>query len=125
MPRESEGILHGIVEDHDKVSASATSDPAAIPTKALLMDSCVSLHATWSRRVALAAVWQSLYLFATLSAARKMISERIYCSRSLRRSDRPASEVTGGIAKSFCGEWDLFISLLLLVLQTNSTVANN
>jgi hypothetical protein len=26
-----------------------------------------------------------LYLFATFSAARKMISERIYCSRSLRR----------------------------------------
>jgi hypothetical protein len=78
--------LFSIVEHHDKVPASATSDPAAILTKALLMDSCVSLHATWSRRVALAAVWQSLYLFATFSAARKMISERIYCSRSFRRN---------------------------------------
>ena len=62
---------------------------------ALLIVSWVFFEATWSRLVAFAATWQSLYLLNNFSWARKMISERTHASISLRRVRGYPSESAG------------------------------
>ncbi|WP_263366698.1 hypothetical protein [Edaphobacter bradus] len=56
---------------------------SAILANALLIVSCVFLDGIWSVRVVFDAIWQSWYLFAIVSFARKMASERIHASRSV------------------------------------------
>jgi hypothetical protein len=52
--------------------------------------------ATWSRRVALDTVWQSLYLLQMVSVARKMTSERMEYSWFLYgEPERKSSEFAG------------------------------
>ncbi len=74
---------------------AGTSGPSAILANALLIVSCVLREATWSRRVAFDAVWQSLYLFTIFSSARKIMSERTQISCSLRRLRKSSSEFAG------------------------------
>jgi hypothetical protein len=72
------------------------SEPAAILVKALLIVWFMSPDATWSLRVALDTVWQSLYLFEMVSLARKMTSERMVDSRFFTAyQTRGSSECAG------------------------------
>jgi hypothetical protein len=74
------------------------SKPSAIRTKASLIVCGVFLEEIWSRRVALEAVWQSLYLLSTVFLARKISSERtgnlpFFCGASGSYSAEFAGEV--------------------------------